>query len=227
MAKRGPKPKGNVKIEWSARFAYAIGLIASDGCLCGERHIAFVSKDLDQIENFIGCLKISPKIGITQSGYNNNKAYRIQFGDVKFHSFLTSIGIGQAKSKNISSVDVPDEFFFDLTRGLFDGDGSFYSYWDKRWRSSHMFYLEFVSASKRHIEWLRLKLSEHLAVSGHITGSELKGIYQLKYAKTEALEIIQHMYYNRQVVSLSRKRIKIEKALAIEKIQQEKYLLTK
>lgn len=53
MGKRGPKQKGKVKIEWSADFAYAIGLLASDGCLYNdERHINFTSKDIEQINNF-------------------------------------------------------------------------------------------------------------------------------------------------------------------------------
>jgi len=29
MGLRGPKPKGKVKLEWSANFAYAIGLLAT------------------------------------------------------------------------------------------------------------------------------------------------------------------------------------------------------
>jgi hypothetical protein len=31
MGKMGPKPKGKVKIKWSANFAYAIGLLTTSG----------------------------------------------------------------------------------------------------------------------------------------------------------------------------------------------------
>ena len=68
MGKRGPKPEGKVEIKWSSNFAYAIGLLASDGSLSKDRrHISFVSKDKNQILNFLNCLKIKLKISITIS----------------------------------------------------------------------------------------------------------------------------------------------------------------
>ena len=87
-----------------------------------------------------------------------------------------------------------------------------------------MFYLEFVSASKKHIDWLQKELNEKINVSGHIVLSGKKNTYQLKYAKKEALVIIKKMYYNPSVVCLSRKKLKIEKALKIEEKQQKQYL---
>lgn len=217
MAKRGPKPKGAVKIEWSADFAYAIGLIASDGCLYDDgRHVSLVSKDLDQINNFLKCLGIESRIGITMSGYKNVRAYRIQFSDATFHSFLCSIGVKPKKSKTICEVSVPQPYFFDFLRGCFDGDGSFYSYWDPRWKSSHLFYLEFCSASEKYITWLRNCLYMQLSVRGHISRSKNSSTLQLRYAKSESLEIIGRMYYNRDVVCLARKSLKIAAALEIE-----------
>ena len=87
-----------------------------------------------------------------------------------------------------------------------------------------MFYLEFTSASKKHIDWLRKELKIHTEVFGHITKDGRGSTFQLKYAKREALEIIEKMYYNQKVVCLSRKRTKIKKALAVEKKQQKKYI---
>lgn len=223
MGLRGPKPKGKVKIEWSANFAYALGLLASDGCLSKDgRHVDLTSKDTEQLENFLRALNIDVKITTKHSG-TGKKYQRVQFGDVLFYSFLVEIGFTPAKSKTIGPLKIPKKYFFDFLRGSFDGDGCFYSYWDPRWRSSHMFYVEFISASKLHIDWLRNEIFESLAVRGHI-GKDGKGLtYQLKYAKKEALEIIAKMYYNPKVVCLSRKRTKIEKALAIEKKQQKLY----
>jgi hypothetical protein len=41
-------------IEWSPRLAYAVGLIATDGCLYGDgRHIAFISKDEDLMRTLL------------------------------------------------------------------------------------------------------------------------------------------------------------------------------
>ena len=63
MATRGAKPKGKVKIKWSPNFAYAIGLIATDGCLYKDgRHISLTSLDLEQLHNFNKALDIKVKI---------------------------------------------------------------------------------------------------------------------------------------------------------------------
>ena len=66
-------------------------------------------------------------------------------------------------------------------------------------------------------------LKSKIGVLGHVVTDGKKATMQLKYAKKEALEIIGKMYYSPSVVSLSRKRIKIQKALVIEKEQQQQY----
>ena len=215
MGQRGPIPKGRVKIEWSPEFAYAIGLIVTDGSLSkDERHICLTSKDEELIENFQRALKIRYRVGRKGSGTQKDKRYfLIQIGDVLFYQFLLTIGLMPNKTKIIGEVKIPREYFFDFLRGHLDGDGCFYSYWDPRWKSSFMFYTTFISASRSHIDWLRSEIFEALTVKGHITGDGKKSVYQLKYAKAESLKIIKNVYYNKQVLCLSRKRIKIEKAL--------------
>src|SRR3989344_1307801 len=168
MRKRGAKPKGKVKIRWSPNFAYAVGLIVTDGNLSSSgRHIILVSKDLEQINNFTKALNIkSIKIGKTIGGSAKSWAFRLQFGDVLFYKFLNTIGITKAKSKTIGVLKIPKEYFFDYLRGCFDGDGCFYSYWDKRWKSSFMFYLQFVSASRKYIFWLQNEIKKRLNIIG-------------------------------------------------------------
>ncbi|KKU84947.1 MAG: Intein-containing protein, partial [Parcubacteria group bacterium GW2011_GWA2_47_8b] len=139
----------------------------------------------------------------------------VQFGDVSFYHFLISIGITPKKSKTIGELKIPDAYFFDFLRGHHDGDGTFYSYWDPRWRSSFMFYTEFISASKKHIDWLRRQLARFLDIKGHITKDSKGSTYQLKYAKVESLKLLPKLYYDRTVVCLSRKRRKIERALKV------------
>jgi hypothetical protein len=209
-------PLGKVKIEWSPEFAYAIGLLVTDGCLSSsQRHITLVSKNYEMLENFKRCMKIDSKIGIHTSGVGIT-AFRVQFGDVLFYRFLMNIGIPPRKSKILREILIPDEYFFDFLRGHLDGDGTFYSYWDPRWRSSHMFYTVFLSASKAHMEWIRTKIFEKLGIKGHFTATGDTPMYSLKYAKAESLQLLPKMYYNREVVSLSRKREKILRALKVE-----------
>ncbi|MFA6340850.1 MAG: hypothetical protein WCX27_01225, partial [Candidatus Paceibacterota bacterium] len=187
--KRGVKPKNKVRIKWSSDFAYAIGLIATDGNLSPDgRHLCFTSKDIEQINNYQKALCIKCHIGRKSNGLQKEKKYYvIQFSDVNFYNFLLSIGITPAKSKTLGKIYVPSKYFFDFLRGCLDGDGTFYSYWDPRWRSSHMFYIEFVSASKKHVNWLRSELKNRIGVWGHITDDGEKLVCQLKYAKREAL----------------------------------------
>jgi hypothetical protein len=224
MGNRGPKPKRIINEKWTANLAYAIGLIATDGCLSKDGLlIDLTSKDREQLENFSQCLGVNFKIGIKKNS-NGDESLRIQFKNRFFYDFLLSVGLTPRKSLTMGKLVIPDKYFFDFLRGCFDGDGCFYSYWDKRWRSSHMFYIEFVSASKKHIDWIREELKRKTNVSGHLVQDGRKITYQLKYAKKEALEIIKKMYYNSKVVCLSRKKIKIKKTLKIEKEQQRKYL---
>ena len=70
---------------------------------------------------------------------------------------------------------------------------------------------------------MRKELKNKIYVSGHITKSKINSAFQLKYAKKEALVIIKKMYYNPNVICLSRKRVKIEKAIEIESKQQDRY----
>ncbi len=211
------KPQGKVKIEWSSEFAYAIGLLVSDGNLSPDgRHFNFTSKDEELVGLFKKCLKLSNKIGRkARGGETEKKYYVIQFGDVLFYDFCVSIGLHPNKSKTIAKIKVPRKYFLDFLRGCFDGDGTFHSYWDPRWRSSFMFYTIFVSASKPYIDWLREFIFREMGVTGHITKAITNSVYQLKYAKKESLVVLRAMYRNRKLLSLSRKKLKIEGVLGI------------
>lgn len=214
--KRGRKPGKKVEIRWSSEFAYALGLLTTDGSLSKDgRHISFTSKDRELIMKFLNSLRIQCHIGKKASGSQSRKNFVVQFGDILFYKFLLSIGLMPNKTKIISALQIPVRYFFDFLRGHFDGDGTFYSYWDPRWRSSFMFYTVFVSASKNHIEWLRREIYKLLKINGHLTKSSRKSTYQLKYAKRESLKLLRKMYYNDGVPCLSRKRLKIEKALRV------------
>ena len=224
MGKRGPKPKKIINEEWNSNLAYAIGLLTTDGCLSNDGLlIDLTSKDKEQLLNFSKCLGVDFNISIKYNG-NGDKSLRIQFKNRFFYDFLLSIGLTPRKSLTMGKLLIPDEYFFDFLRGCFDGDGCFYSYWDPRWKSSHMFYLEFTSASLNHIDWIQTSIQKFVGVKGHVSERKKKTFFQLKYAKKEALVVIKKIYYNSKVVCLSRKKLKIEKALKIEEKQQKKFI---
>lgn len=206
-------PLGRVKIKWSNRFAYAVGLITTDGNLSSDgRHIVFTSKDKEMVDNFLQALSLKKHIGRKGSGSTTGKKYFVvQLGDVRFYNFLCSIGLSTNKSKTLGEIRVPSKYFLDFLRGHFDGDGSFYSYYDRRWKSSLMFYTTFVSASRRHIMWLRKEITERLGVKGHITVSS---VYQLKYAKAETIKVVKGLY-KKDCLCLGRKYTKIMSVLSV------------
>ena len=144
---------------WSGNMTYIVGLLATDGNLSGDgRHINFTSKDIQLIKTFRKCLGIKNKIGLKSSGFSEKKYFRIQFSDVILYRWFLEIGLTPAKTHTIGELKIPNQYFFDFIRGHFDGDGSCYSYWDKRWHSSFMFYIHFVSANEKHVVWLRQKI---------------------------------------------------------------------
>ena len=219
MGKRGPKPKRLVDEKWSSNLAYAVGLLASDGCLSFPSHlINLTSKDREQLENFSTCLGLRLHIGVKPSGYGEKKNYFcVQLKNVIFYDFLVSLGLTPAKSRTLGPLKIPRLYFFDFLRGLFDGDGCTYSYWDPRWRSSFMYYLSFASASPLFLSWVREQIEMATGAKGHVTSAKKKhSWFQLKYAKRESLLILRKMYKGYPaIIYLSRKRLKIDAMLDI------------
>lgn len=69
-------------MQWNVNLAYAVGLIASDGCLSKDgRHIDLTSTDIDQIQTFARILKLSNKISTNQVRIQSRK-YVIGFSSV-------------------------------------------------------------------------------------------------------------------------------------------------
>lgn len=209
------RKNNNIILKWSPNFAYAIGLIATDGCVGRDgSYVDFTSKDREQVENLKKCLEIDNNIGKKYSGAGN-LSYRVQFRNSEFSRFLNNIGIFPCKSKMLKEILVPDMYYFDFLRGVFDGDGSSNSYWDLRWKSSFMFYVNFASASKVFIDWIRMKNNMLCEIFGHTTKNKNDSCFQLKYAKRDSLVLLKKMYYSSTVICLSRKRLKNEKILGI------------
>lgn len=213
--KRGPKPKGKVKIRWSAKFAYAIGLIVADGCLSKDgRHVDLTSKDKAQVVLFEKCLGLTTKVSPKRSGAGN-LTYHTQFGDVLFYQFLESIGLTPAKSKTISSILIPRKYFLDFLRGYFDGDGSSFSYYDSIYKKSYRFYISFTSASPKFFGWLRNEIRGSLNIKGFLSHNRNNAYVQLRFSKKEAIVLVNGIYYSSDVPCLGRKRLKILKSMRI------------
>ncbi len=195
--------------QWSEAIAYSVGLMASDGCLQSDgRHLDLTSKDLQQLDNFQKAIGKTIKVGLKHNS-SGQAAYRVQFGDVAYFDFLLSIGLTPAKSKTISDLNIPDEYYTHFLRGLFDGDGTSYAYIDPRWRASYLYYLGFASASEKFLIYLRSNNQRVLKVKGSSIRRSLRGL-ALVYAKSDAYKIYISMYKDAKGLFLERKRRKLE-----------------
>lgn len=198
-------------MKWTSNLAYAVGLLTTDGSLSKDgRHLNLTSKDIEQLENFKKCLGLTVKIGWKTSGYSRgNKKYpQVQFGNVVLYRWLLKIGLMPNKTKKLSSLKIPKRYFFDFLRGHFDGDGCVYAYFDPRWKNSYLIYVQFLSASKKHIIWLKKIIKE---LSGHIGRINYTSrTYQLRFAKNASLDLFKRMYYKKELIFLTRKYKKFE-----------------
>lgn len=203
-------------MRWTSDLAYAVGLITTDGSLSIDgRHINLTSKDLEQIKTFKKILHLNNKIGLKYSSYTRERIYyQVQFGNVKLYRFLKSIGLTPHKTKTLSRLKIPDRYFADFLRGYLDGDGYTYSYFDPRWKDSFMLYTGFISASRKHLEWIETKIIELYGIEGKLR-FQGKSTYSLKYAKKSSILLLNKMYYKKNLPCLERKRSKMMLALDI------------
>lgn len=203
------KPKELVLIKWDENFAYAIGLFTADGSLSIDgRHLNFTSKDKVQVKNFMKCLRLTNKIGKkAREKEKIKKYYQVQFGDVKFYKFLESIGLSPRKSLTIEHVEIPNRFFADFLRGLFDGDGTFGTFNHPESQYPQL-RLRFASASPRFIRWLHREIKKELDTKGFIADG--KRDENLTYGISDSLKLLNYMYYSPDVVYLPRKFQKVK-----------------
>jgi hypothetical protein len=203
-------------MEWTPRLAYAVGLIATDGCLYGDgRHIAFISKDEDLMNTLLSLVdRAHVRYRLGESEYGG-WAFRGQFSHARLYRWLLSVGVTPRKSLVLGGIDVPDAHLMPTVRGLLDGDGTVYTlihrptrrtYHDYRYERLWTF---FNSASRRHVDWIRLRLADALGIVGSIEEFEREGrknpMYRLKYGNRASLVLLPAIYADRDVPRLERK----------------------
>ncbi|HVR88352.1 MAG TPA: hypothetical protein VHG53_02250 [Candidatus Limnocylindria bacterium] len=82
--------------EWSPAMAYAVGLIATDGCLGDNpRQIAFVSQDRQLEETLLTCLGREARYRTDRTKLGH-QIYRAQFKDIVLYRWLIIGGPGSA-----------------------------------------------------------------------------------------------------------------------------------
>ncbi len=189
---------------WTKNFSYALGLFTADGCLSGDkRHLEFTSKDQLLVQTFANCWNLTNTI--TKKYRSNEKIkkyFRIQFGNVKLYKFLNNIGLTSRKSLSIKKVDIPNEFFADFVRGLFDGDGNINQ--SRHTESQHLqLRIRFFSASPDFLRWVHEQIKNRLQVSGFLQNHTR--VYVLTFGKADSIKLIRLMHYQKDLPYLARK----------------------
>ena len=106
-------PLGKVNITRSPDFAYAIGMLATDGNLSSDgRHLNITSKDEEMALIFKSALRLTNKIGLKARGGSKEKNYFfLQFGDKLFYNFLLNIRPNPRQIQNARTNQTPLETF--------------------------------------------------------------------------------------------------------------------
>jgi hypothetical protein len=194
-----------VKIAWSPDFAYAVGLLATDGSLSIDgRHLNLTSKDRELIDTFKECLGLKNKVGRKGREKSKIKRYfQVQFGDRNFYEFLLSLGLTPTKSKTIGPLNIPKEYFADFLRGCIDGDGNIIIV--KHPESQHsQLRVRLSSASPLFLYWVRTKLLRHLRLRGGWIERN-RSVLILIYAKADSIKLLNFIYYKGAKRYLTRK----------------------
>ncbi|PIV46177.1 hypothetical protein COS23_00540 [bacterium (Candidatus Moisslbacteria) CG02_land_8_20_14_3_00_36_53] len=189
------KRQNKVKIQWSSNFAYAIGLLTTDGNLSKDgRHLNLTSKDKDLINIFKGCLGIKNKIGRKARERSKTKKYfQVQFGDKNFYEFLLSLGLKPTKSKTLKSLNILDDYFVDFLRGCIDGDGNIKV--SEHPQSQYpQLQVRLFSASPLFLNWLKDGLSKQIKVQGGWI-EKYNTNYVLAYGKSDSIKLLNFIYY--------------------------------
>jgi len=199
------KRLSKVKIQWSSNFAYAVGLIATDGNLSKDgRHLNFTSKDKELIVTFKKCLDIKNKIGRkTREKSKIKKYFQVQFGDRNFYDFLLSIGLKPAKSKILGKLKLPKKYFADFLRGCIDGDGNIDIHSHPESRHPQL-RIRLNSASIDFINWVKGEITELVKPAGGWI-DHYSGVYILNYGKSDTIKLLNFMYYHKVKSYLGRK----------------------
>lgn len=201
-----------IDTTWTPLLAYAVGLIATDGCV-SNNSVSVVSGDREMLETFKSCISRAGRIG--RHGEN---AWHVYVSSVDFCRWLATIGIHPRKSLTLGSITVPDEFFFDLARALLDGDGSVTNFIlnpggvAKRYPNYRYERINVVfrSASRDHVEWIRSTMQRLLGVETALLREPIRvptsRMYTLRYGKHATLRILARFYADPESPCLRRKR---------------------
>lgn len=193
-------------------MAYVLGVFMSDGYLTkktsGNLFLCLKLNDKDLLEKIKDLMGFEGSVcgaGLAQAG---NQSYKIEISDPKIISDVQKWGIVERKTLTAKfPTELPQEYWRDFIRGIFDGDGCVHLSKDKRRNSSYLRQCVFLGT--RDILSYIPKLFE--LVDKMV---KYKKICRLAYYKLSDLQkIFDVLYYSDNIPCLQRKKLKFEETL--------------
>lgn len=200
-------------------MAYVLGVFMSDGYLTkktsGNLFLCLKLNDKDLLETVKNLMTFEGSVcgaGLTQSG---NQSYKIEISDPKIIEDVQKWGVLERKTLTAKfPVELPQEYWRDFIRGIFDGDGCVHLSKDKRRKSSYNKQCVFLGTRD-----ILSQIPPLFNLKDKIV--EYKKICRLVYYKLADLQRIFDMfYYSDNVPCLLRKKIKFEELLNAGKNEQ-------
>ena len=147
--------------------------------------------------------------------------FRAQISDRALHDFLAAGGLTPNKSLTLGALVFPETLFWDVVRGLLDGDGSIRSYVHNPIARSYPMYryerreVKFHTASLVHAKWLHQQLGERGLRNALITavrpGDERdRVLFKVQMGKHPSIHALANMYRDPNSPRLNRKWVKWE-----------------
>lgn len=141
---------------WSRRSSWLYGWILTDGSInkdSGQIKIMLKSHDIDGLYKFKTLLKFSGKVYSGRQTDGREYSY-LRVCRKEMVGDLIDLGMAhENKTFNTSLPDVPDEYFWDFMRGVFEGDGNLKH--GKQWNDLQ---ITLSGATKSFFEDVRIEL---------------------------------------------------------------------
>jgi intein-encoded DNA endonuclease-like protein len=196
----------------SPEMAYVLGLFMSDGYLSkkqsGNLFLCIKVNDKDMLETISSLMKFEGSIytaGLTQAG---NQSYKIEIFDPKIISDVQKWGVVERKTSIAKFLkELPQQYWNNFIRGLFDGDGCVHLSKDKRRNSSYRKQCVFLGTQD-----ILAQIPEYLGLENKTI--KYKKISKLVYSKAVNLQkIYSAFYYSDSVPCSQRKKDKFKELL--------------
>lgn len=196
---------------WTPEMAYVLGLFCADGSISRRkdgRYLVYIcSSDRDIIEKVALLLdlplKSRPRV---RKGDGLDPLWWVFTINDKVSSDILHLGVPLQKSKNLSKVDVPGEFFSSFLRGYVDGDGSI----SKGQRKPAV---ALTAGSADFLTWVREELRPHVVVTPKVIKDKRRAsVFYLFYSGSSAVKLLRYLDYT-QEPAMDRKRVRAQQIL--------------